>query len=94
MVLHLQSPISLGNETVTRALVVRGLDEDLVHRLKLRAARHKRSAEAEHREILKQALSGEPNASFKEVAEQLRALTAGRRHTPAEILLRESRDER
>jgi antitoxin FitA len=79
---------------MSRALVVRGLDEELVRRLKLRAARHNRSAEAEHREILKQALSGEPNASFKEVAAQLRALTRGRRHTPAEVLLREGRDER
>jgi len=79
---------------MARALVVRGLDEELVQRLKLRAARHNRSAEAEHREILKQALGGEPNSSFKEVAAQLRALTRGRRHTPAEQLLRESRDER
>jgi antitoxin FitA len=94
MVPRLQSSNIAEDETMARALVVRGLDEDLVHRLKLRAARHNRSAETEHREILKQALSGEPNASFKEVAEQLRALTAGRRHTPAEILLREGRDER
>ena len=79
---------------MARAMVVRGLGEYLVHRLKLRAARHRRSAEAEHREILKQALSGEPSASFKELAEQLRALTAGRRHTPAEVLPREGRDER
>jgi len=79
---------------MAKALIVRRLDEELVRRLKLRAARNNRSAEAEHREILKQALSGEPNASFKEVAAQLRALTRGRRHTPAEVLLRESRDER
>ena len=79
---------------MARALVVRGLDEELVQRLDLRAARHNRSAEAEHREILKQAMSGEPDASFKEVAEQLRALTRGRRQTPAEVLLRAGRDER
>jgi len=78
---------------MAKALIVRRVDEELVRRLKLRAARNNRSAEAEHREILKQALSGEPNASFKEVAAQLRALTRGRRHTPAEVLLRESRDE-
>lgn len=79
---------------MARALVVRGLDDELVRRLKLRAARHNRSAEAEHREILKEALSGEPNLSFKEVAAQLRTLTRGRRHTPAEVLQRESREER
>lgn len=33
-------------------LIVRGIDESLVHALKQRAAKHGRSAEAEHREIL------------------------------------------
>ena len=37
-------------------LIVRNLDEEVVRELKLRAARHGRSAEAEHREILRQAL--------------------------------------
>jgi plasmid stability protein len=39
-------------------LIVRNLEEEVVHELKLRAARHGRSAEAEHREILRQALLG------------------------------------
>ena len=75
-------------------LSVRNLDDDLISRLKLRAARHGRSAEAEVRAILRQALSGETERSFEELAAELRALTAGRRHTPAEVLQRESRDER
>jgi plasmid stability protein len=37
-------------------LLVRRLDEDLVHRLKARASAHGRSAEAEHRAILEAAL--------------------------------------
>ncbi|HEY8021967.1 MAG TPA: DNA-binding protein [Thermoanaerobaculia bacterium] len=37
-------------------LVVRNLEEEVVRELRLRAARHGRSAEAEHREILRQAL--------------------------------------
>ena len=37
-------------------LHVRNLDDDLIARLKRRAARHGRSTEAEHREILRQAL--------------------------------------
>lgn len=37
-------------------LVVRQLDDDLVRRLKERAAAHGRSAEAEHRAILNEAL--------------------------------------
>ena len=37
-------------------LIVRNLEEDVVRELKLRAVRHGRSAEEEHREILRQAL--------------------------------------
>jgi antitoxin FitA len=37
-------------------LIVRGIDEALVQALKRQAAGHGRSAEAEHREILAQAL--------------------------------------
>jgi antitoxin FitA len=37
-------------------LIVRGIDDALVHALKQRAAKHGRSAEAEHREILASAL--------------------------------------
>ena len=37
-------------------LIVRNLEEAVVRELKLRAARHGRSAEAEHREILRHAL--------------------------------------
>lgn len=37
-------------------LIVRNLDEDIVTRLRQRAAKHRRSTEAEHREILRQAL--------------------------------------
>jgi plasmid stability protein len=75
-------------------LIVRNLDDDLVARLKRRAAEHGRSAEAEHREILRQALMEEPRRSFKELAAQVRAMTAGRHHTPAEELLHEAREER
>ena len=45
-------------------LHVRNLDDDLIARLKRRAARHGRSTEAEHREILRQALSGDVEPSF------------------------------
>jgi plasmid stability protein len=75
-------------------LIVRHLDEELVARLKMRAAEHGRSAEAEHREILRQALAEEPRRSFKELAARVRALTAGRLQTPAEDLLHEAREER
>lgn len=76
------------------SLHVRNLDDDLIAKLKIRAARHGRSAEAEHREILRQALAGESELDFDALAAELRKLTAERKQTPAEILLREGRDER
>ncbi len=75
-------------------LHVRNLEDEVVARLKRRAARNGRSAEAEHREILRQALRTETEPTFEEQAAKLRAETAGRMHTPSEVLLRESRDER
>jgi plasmid stability protein len=50
-------------------LIVRNLEEDIVRELKLRAARHGRSAEAEHREILREVLTSgkERRRSVKEV---------------------------
>lgn len=65
-------------------LLVRNLDDELVAKLKRRAARHGRSTEAEHREILRQALAADPEPSFEELAAELRKLTKGRTHTPAE----------
>jgi antitoxin FitA len=47
-------------------LVVRNLDQRLVDALKQRAARHGRSAEAEHRAILEAALLLTPKKSFAE----------------------------
>jgi plasmid stability protein len=40
-------------------LIVRNLEDDLVAALERRAARHGRSAEAEHRAILREVLAGE-----------------------------------
>ncbi|MBV8062273.1 MAG: hypothetical protein JOY51_01690 [Nevskia sp.] len=49
------------------SLVVRNLDERIVQALKERAARHKRSAEAEHRALLEQALLKPRRKSFAQV---------------------------
>lgn len=47
-------------------LIVRNVAPEVVNALKRRAARHGRSAEAEHREILRSVLSAESGrASFK-----------------------------
>ena len=79
---------------MARNLSVRNLDDDLIARLKRRAARHGQSAEAEVRDILRQVLSAEADANFEELAAELRALIANRHHTPSEQLVREGREER
>jgi plasmid stability protein len=75
-------------------LHVRNLDDELIAKLKRRAARHGRSTEAEHREILRQALAGEDEPSFDKLAADLRKLTKRRKQTASEVLLREGRDDR
>jgi plasmid stability protein len=79
---------------MARSLHVRNVDDELILRLKRRAARHGRSAEAEHREILRQALGAEEALEIKPLLAKIRALSAGRKQTPSEVLQRESRDER
>lgn len=77
-------------------LTVRNLDDELVRRLRLRAAENGRSAEAEHRAILRDVLLGaapEP-AARQEAAARLAAFrqrTAGRGGADSAALLTESR---
>ncbi|NMG50262.1 DNA-binding protein [Azoarcus communis] len=49
------------------SLVVRNIDPSVVQALKEAAARHGRSAEAEHREILRAALTRPARRTFKDV---------------------------
>lgn len=48
-------------------LIVRNLEDEVVQALKERAGRHGRSAEAEHREILRRTLAPRPILDPKEV---------------------------
>jgi plasmid stability protein len=86
--------------TEMASLHVRNIEDDIVARLKERAAQNGRSAEAEHRAILREALDGESASAAARKAEWLvradafRKSLEGRHHTPSEVLLRESRDER
>jgi antitoxin FitA len=79
------------------ALTVRNLDEALARRLRIRAAEHGRSAEAEHREILRLALAADEakQSGREEAARRLaefRQRTAGRGSAAAAAeLLQESR---
>lgn len=53
------------------SLIVRNLDEDIVNKLKQRAARHSRSAEAEHRAILEAALCKTRRRSLADVLSRM-----------------------
>ena len=55
-------------------LMVRNLPDELVRALKQRAARRNRSAEQEHREILKAALQGTPRRTLAEVLASIPAV--------------------
>lgn len=79
-------------------LTVRNLDAAIVRALRLRAAEHGRSAEAEHREILREVLTGgrqpSPRAAAAQRLAEFRRRTAGRGSATAAELLRESREGR
>jgi len=78
-------------------LTVRNLDDATVRQLHIRAAEHGRSAEAEHREILRTVLTGEPAANRQQAADRLAAFrrrTGGRGAQAAGELLTEARAER
>ena len=81
-------------------LTVRNLDDDVVRRLRIRAAEHGRSAEAEHREILRLVLIGDQAHQADQrqrVAGRLaefRRRTGGRGSPSAAQLLKEARANR
>ena len=74
-------------------LLVRNVPLDVVDALKRQASLHGRSAEAEHRAILEQALKA-GRASFRATAAKLRAETGGRILGESADLIREDRDRR
>jgi plasmid stability protein len=79
-------------------LTVRNLDDAIVRRLRIRAAEHGRSAEAEHREILRTALVDRDQEPTRLLAaerlEDFRRRTGGRGSSSGTDLLRDARAER
>ncbi len=74
---------------------VRRLDDQVVERLKRRAAANNRSLESEARHILEQAAEddmAERVRAFRALSERLRRETVGIPQTPSYILIREDRD--
>jgi antitoxin FitA len=73
-------------------LTVRKVDDELIRALKLRAVQHGRSAEAEHRLILEQALKPEVEA-FKERMRRRRESFGDRDFSDNTEIVRRMRDE-
>jgi plasmid stability protein len=73
--------------------LVRDVPEDVAAELKRRAKKHGRSAEAEHRAILLEALKPASD-DFWQAAEKLRAELKGRKFTDSTKFIRQDRDRR
>lgn len=73
-------------------LTVRNLADEIVRALRVRAARHGRSAEAEHRLILAEALLGETD-DFWGRADAYRE-HCGKQRSDSAVIQREMRDKR
>lgn len=74
---------------------VRQLDDGVIERLKQRAKANNRSLQGEVRHILERVTGNDmerKRIEFIEMSDRFRRLTAGRKHTPAEVLIREDRD--
>jgi plasmid stability protein len=67
---------------------------DSIAELKRGMARLGRSVEDEDRDSFVRSIASEIEVSFETLAAELRELTAGRKQTPSEVLLREGRGER
>ena len=78
---------------VMAQLLVRNIPRDVVEALKARAAANGRSAEAEHRLILEQALR-KGRAGFREKARAFRDATRERKLSDSADLIRTERDSR
>ena len=72
-------------------LTVRNVDDELIRKLKLRAAEHGRSAEAEHRLILEQALRTS-REEFVKLARESRERLKGHDIADNSAIIRRSRD--
>jgi plasmid stability protein len=86
----MQSLTAPHQESAMGTLTVRNLEDDVIRALRIRAAEHGRSAEAEHREILRQILTGSrqssPRGTAAERLAEFRRRTAGRGSATAELL--------
>lgn len=88
---HIDSKM-LSMEITMGTLTIRNLDDDVIARLKQQAKTNHRSLEAELREILARAASGDLRINFRALAERIAAMTPDVPQTDSTQLLREDRD--
>lgn len=72
-------------------VLVRGLADDVLKKLKARAKRNGRSLEAELRRVMEESAEEDPG-SFWEEADRIRASLAGRTFSDSAELIREDRE--
>jgi antitoxin FitA len=75
-------------------LTVRNVDDEVIRALRIRAAKNGRSAEAEHRVILRQVLVPDEMEHVAELLRRRRESLAGRDFADNTDILRRQRDER
>jgi plasmid stability protein len=73
-------------------VLIRGLPDDVMDRLRRRAEGNNRSLEAELREILMQASRQVDIATARALAAEIRHRLEGREHSDSAVLIREDRD--
>jgi plasmid stability protein len=73
-------------------VLIRGLDDTVIDRLRRRAERHHRSLEDEVREILVQSSRQVDIATARELADRIRRRLEGHAHSESAELTREYRD--
>jgi antitoxin FitA len=73
------------------SLTIRNLDEEVVERLKQRAATNKRSLEAELRDVLTAVVRQGSAFDLRAYAERIAAMTPKRAQTDSTVLLRGDR---
>ena len=73
-------------------ILVRGLDDAVIDRLKRRAESHHRSLESELRDILEQASRQVDVSVSADLADRIRRKLEGRPHSDSAALIREDRD--
>jgi antitoxin FitA len=73
-------------------VLVRGLDDTVIERLRQRAESHHRSLEAELRVILEQVSRQVDVATARDLADRIRSRLEGRLHSDSAELIREDRE--